>query len=188
MPLCLVLIGRTGCGKDTFVEHALKKYSIPSIKYSTVIAEVVQELGIEVAGENLKIKQQLWGPILRKQYGTISYVKRLAEKVKGKDYIVNGSRAHEEVDLLRKVLGKNMVLVGILADFDVRFKRVQNRGAEFSFATLEQFKVSEARESESQINGLLKGCDVTMTNNSSIEDFHKQIDALLSKLGIKPKK
>ncbi len=185
MSLCIVLIGRTGCGKDTLVEYALKKYSLPSIKYSTVIVEVAQELNIQVDAPTLKIKQQLWGPILRKQYGTISYVKRMAEKVKGKNYIVNGSRAHEEMDLLRQELGKDVVFIGILADFDVRFLRVQNRGADFSFKTVEDFKTSEARESESQIDGMLEKCDYILTNNTSVEAFHKEIDELFSKLKIK---
>lgn len=185
MAICLVLIGRTGCGKDTFVEYALTKYSIPSIKYSTVIAEVAQELGIEVDAPTLKVKQQLWGPILRKQYGTISYVKRMAEKVKGKNYIVNGSRAHEEMDLLKQELGKDVVFIGIQASFDVRFSRVQNRGADFSFKTLDDFKVSEARESESQIDGMLEKCDYTLTNNTSVEEFHKKIDNLFSELNLK---
>lgn len=187
MSLCLVLMGRTGCGKDTFVEHALTNYNIPSIKYSTVIVEVAQELGIEVDAPTLKIKQQLWGPILRKQYGTISYVKRMAEKVKGKNYIVNGSRAHEEMDLLRQELGTNVIFIGIQANFDVRFQRVQNRGVDFSFKTVEDFKVSEARESESQIDSMLVKCDYLLANNTSVEAFHKEIDALFSKLGIQKK-
>ncbi len=184
MPICLVLTGRTGCGKDTLVEYALKKYNIPSIKYSAVIVEVAQELGIQVEGETLKVKQQLWGPILRKQHGTISYVKCMAEKVKGKNYIVNGSRAHEEMDLLRKELGKDVVFIGIHSDFDVRFSRVQNREADFAFKTLEDFKISEARESESEIDGMLKKCDYLLTNNTSVEAFHKEIDELFSKLEI----
>ncbi|MEK6964217.1 MAG: AAA family ATPase [Nanoarchaeota archaeon] len=185
MSLCLVLIGHSGCGKDTFVDYALSKYNLPSIKYSTVIAEVAQELGIKVDAPTLKIKQQLWGPILRKQYGTISYVKRMAEKVKGKNYIVNGSRAHEEIDLLQQELGKDVVFIGILADFEVRFSRVQNREADFAFKTVEDFKTSEARESESQIDGMLKKCDHTLTNNTSVEAFQKELDELLSKLGVK---
>jgi len=185
MSVCLVIIGRTGCGKDTLVEYALKKYNTPSVKYSAVIAEVAQELDIKVDAPTLKVRQQLWGPILRKQYGTISYVKRMAEKVKGKNYIVNGSRAHEEMDLLRQELGKDVVFIGILADFEVRFSRVQNREANFAFKTVEDFKTSEARESESQIDGMLKKCNHTLTNNTAREAFHKEIDQLFSSLGLR---
>ena len=182
MPFCIALIGRTGSGKDVFVDYAIKKHGLVGLKFSAVLTELAQELNIVAPGTTLKQKQQYWGPFIRKNYGVKLYVERIVQKVKGKNAVVNGVRSSEEFTLMNELLGEAFIPVSIVADFDVRLSRVQERGKEFSFKTLDEFKASEAKQSESEINLLMEKRNIKVENNGTLEEFYAKIDALLAEL------
>lgn len=200
-----VLIGKRASGKDALSDYAQKSYNIPSIRFSTVLAQLGLELGI-IKPDELKEKSKLQtlGNTIRKDYGGEEfYTKKLAEKIKGKTYIINGARHPKEISCLKKIFADNLITVGIISDDSLRFKRTKKQGIIkcakiYNFwahrksidfrVTKKEFNILESNPAEQNIDLLLEKVDYKINNNTTLKDFHKKIDKLFSKLKLNVKK
>jgi dephospho-CoA kinase len=84
----------------------------------------------------------------------------------------------------------NFVLFAVDANQKLRFERIKIRASETDNIDFETFKSNELEEmnSDNPNNQNLKKCielaDFVFDNNASIEDLHKELDKVLSKLKI----
>ncbi len=189
-----MIVGITGflaCGKGTISEY-LKEKGFKIYSCSDIIREECKKQKLEITRENL----QMLGNQLREKHGSNILAKRLVEKIsleetKGNHiFVVESIRTPLEIEEFKKL--NDFALVFIDADPKIRYERAKARLREKEkIDSYEEFMASEKKELESDdpnSQQLLKCKDVsefTVTNNTTVEEFRKNIDDLLLKLQIK---
>ena len=107
----------------------------------------------------------------------------MAERV-GQDAIIESVRTEGEVDCLAKKA--QFALVAVDADQKIRYDRVHVRGSDTDDVTFEKFCSQEAAEmtsskpTEQNLARCIELADVVLTNDSTVEEFHTQIEAFLA--------
>lgn len=174
MPLYVVLTGKRASGKDHFVAYSEKKYNIPSIRFSSVLGELGVKHGlIKQFTIKEKSKLQYLGNYFRQHYGEEYYVEEIAKRIKGRTYIINGTRALKEPPFLEKYLEDKVLLVGITASDQIRYERAVKSGL---VKNRKEFKILESNKADAPITDLIKMASVQIENNGTKEEFEKKID------------
>lgn len=176
------LTGNNGSGK-TAVSEYLRSRGFEYYSLSDAIRNEIRARGEEITREKL-IEV---GTELRAQYGPGILAERiLAELDTDHNYVVDSIRNPLEVDVLRS--RSDFTLLVLEADARIRFERSRLRGRENAAQTFEQFMAEEERELESgnpagqQLIATQKKADMAVSNNDTIEELHRRLDALLPPL------
>jgi len=180
--LVLGLIGAIGSGKDTATEYLRDKHGFFAIGFGDMVREEVAKLGLEMTREN----QQHIGAERRKQFGGDYWVNKTVEKIKssGKDLaVVNGIRTFDDTNVTGKAFKENYHLVLLEVPLEKRFERMQRRNRPGDPTSLEQLKNQEAAEQQKfNFSETVKLANLKIENDSSLENFHMEIDKLLKQL------
>jgi dCMP deaminase len=181
----MIIIGLTGencSGKGTFAEHLVGKGFV-FISLSDVIREELVAEGKEITRDSLIEK----GNELRKKFGPSILAKKALLKVKGDaNCVIDSIRNPAEVEELKKRRG--FFLVHVTAKPEIRFERMKRRNREGDPKTLEAFERIEAAEmknpdpTQQQWFKTFKMSDRQISNDSDLQEFYENIDALLGKL------
>ncbi len=177
----MTIIGLTGAnasGKGEAAEY-LKSKGFECFSLSDILREEAKARRIDPSRENL-IKL---GNELRENNGPSVLADLTAKKIRGgKNYAVDSIRNPFEVKALKKL--NNFKLIGITTSVETRFKRAVDRKRPGDPETLKEFIEKEAQENipsraNQQLENCLKMADIVIANDSTIEEFHKKIDAAL---------
>jgi dephospho-CoA kinase len=175
-PRLIGLTGTNGAGKGEaaafFQEKGFAYFSL-----SDLIREELQKKNLAPTRDNL-IRT---GNDLRRRYGADILARRILRRVKGRA-VIDSIRHPKEVERLR--IRPTFRLLAVDAPPALRFERVKRRGRDESAATLEEFLAKEREEMSrspeaQQLDLCLRMADTTLINDSSLEDFHRQLEALL---------
>lgn len=173
------LTGLAGCGKEEVANYLKEKHGFEVFNFSDVLLKMAKEKGMEPTKMNLSIL----GDELRKEKGMGAVGHLLMEEIKksGSDRIViSGFRSTEEVDYVRNE-ELNFNLVFIDADPMIRFDRRRPNDPQ----TQEEFFARDKRDIENKgLGKVIKMVDFTIKNNGTLEELHKEVDALVEKLGV----
>ncbi|MEW5901888.1 MAG: AAA family ATPase [Acidobacteriota bacterium] len=173
------LIGLTGtnsAGKGEVAAYLGKKgYAYFSL--SDLIREELRKTGKKATRDNLIAA----GNALRRRYGPDILARRVMKKVKGKA-VIDSIRNTREAAFLRKQ--KGFVLVAVNAPVELRYERAKKRGRPESAGSLEEFIAKEKVEMAAGADGQqLRRClalaDVTLMNDGTLAELHRQIGELL---------
>lgn len=176
-----MVIGLTGpnaSGKGE-VANYIKSKGFIYHSLSDILREEAKKQGIEPLRENL-IKL---GNDLRRKNGPSFLADRLISRLSKKEnYVVDSIRNPAEVEVLREI--NNFILIGIDAPLEKRFERSLKRKRPGDAETLKDFIEKEGKENNKNLeNQQLKTClqmaDVTIVNDSSMEELYKKIDEIL---------
>jgi len=176
-----MIIGLTGANASGKGEAAsyLKSKSFEYYSLSDILREEAKSRGIESSRENL-IRL---GNELREKNGPSVLADFVVKKIKdGNNYIIDSIRNPFEIEVLRKF--RNFTLVGVDASVEIRFKRVVSRKRPGDPETLKEFIEKEKMENipspaNQQLGTCLKMADTIIINDSTVEDFHKKISAVI---------
>ncbi|OGD10272.1 MAG: hypothetical protein A2Y86_03675 [Candidatus Aminicenantes bacterium RBG_13_62_12] len=174
-PRLLGLTGTNGAGKGEAAAFFMKRgYTYLSL--SDVLREELRKRGLEATRDNL-IRT---GNALRRRYGPDVLARRVLRRVRG-DTVIDSIRNPAEVARLRTRPGFRLLAVD--APVEVRFERVRRRGRDESARTLEAFAAKEREETgrdpgSQQLHLCLRLADATVINDSTLEHFHKKLEAL----------
>ena len=173
------LTGRNGAGKGTVAEY-LKKKGFYYLSLSDILREELEKQGKEITRENL-IKL---GNELRTKSGPGVLAERTNAKLSfEKNYVIDSIRNPGEVNALKQ--NKNFFLINVDAAADTRFDRLKERNRENDPQTKEEFEALERKEEENedkaaqQLKETREMTDVTLMNESSIEELGNKIDKVL---------
>ncbi len=176
------LTGLNGAGKGE-VANFLKTRGFEYFSLSDEIREEILRRGREITREVL-IEV---GTDLRTRFGPGVLAERVAARLNHeRNYVVDSIRNPAEVQVLRRLEG--FTLLAVEADQATRFERSRMRGREAAAATLEQFAREEAKELEStnpasqQLLATLSMADMSISNNGSVADLQRNLEALLPRL------
>jgi len=127
------------------------------------------------------------GNELREKFGPGILAKRILPSLEsGQNYVIDSIRNPQEVDVLRS--RNDFTLLALEAEQGTRFERSRRRGRENAAQTLSQFAEEEARELDSdnparqQLNATRQKADLIVTNDGTLEELHRRLDALLPPL------
>ncbi|MBS3101823.1 AAA family ATPase [Candidatus Woesearchaeota archaeon] len=180
------LTGKNAAGKGEAANY-LKTKGFVYFSLSDELREEAKEKGIDAARENLIAL----GNDLRKKFGTGYLASKINDKIsierkeKKNDFVVDSIRNPGEINELKK--NKDFLLLGIDAPVELRYARAEKRGRLGEAKTLQHFIKLEERENfnskaNQQLDRCLKMADKVVVNDSTLEEFHKKIDAALAKL------
>jgi len=176
-----IILGFTGlpaCGKGTAAKYYNEKYGSPTFRFSTSMRDLLDRLYLPQSRENMSTISR----ITREAFGQDLYAKVMAGDVGKADHdivVVEGIRRMDDVKELKKL--PNFKLVAIEADMKIRYERLKVRGenSDDNSKTWEEFQEDHKLETEASIPEVMTKADVTINNNGSLEELHKQLDELV---------
>lgn len=176
------LTGKNASGKGEVAEY-LKQRGFEYHSLSDEIRQEIRKRGLEISRE-LLIEV---GNELRRQSGPGALAERVLSRLdQNRNYVVDSVRHPSEVEVLRR--RKDFIFASVEADQALRFERSRARSRESAPQSLEQFIREEEKElnnrdpTSQQLLATSQIADITLTNNGTIEDLHRQLDALLPRL------
>lgn len=180
------LVGTSGSGKSTAAKY-LKKKGFSLIELSSFCRKEAKKR--KIVKITKKVLQDI-GNELRKEYGpsvlTEKAVFELTEN-KIKKAVIDGIRNLGEIAYLTKQ--KNFYLLGIIAKTVNRYQRIVKLRGKSYIGSFNNFLKIEKRDSGlgNKLTGLrvrdcLKKTHLVIENNSTVEDFYKQIDNFIKSL------
>jgi dephospho-CoA kinase len=179
-----IIIGFTGLiasGKEVSKKYLEKKYQATSFKFSTVLREALDCLGLEQSRDNL-IALSTWS---RQTFGEDLLAKALANKVKASErplIVVDGIRRLADIEYLKIIPGFH--LIAIDADSKIRYQRsvLRNENPGDAEKTYEHFLADHQRETEITIPEIMAQAEYTLDNNGSFEELETQIDKIITQI------
>jgi dephospho-CoA kinase len=127
MEKVIILVGLPAAGKTTIAENVGKKLGIPLVETSPFVFKSVEERGLPVTPENIRLVST------ELKAKSDSYYTEKALEFARKEYqstqvvFFAGMRAFSEIKYLKKELGADsVVIIGFHASQSTRFKRVSN--------------------------------------------------------------
>tara|TARA_Y100000310_G_C20495744_1_gene721444 strand:- start:608 stop:1009 length:402 start_codon:yes stop_codon:yes gene_type:complete len=123
--------------------------------------------------------------ILRKQFGEDLIAKVMVENIKATKaeiVTIDGIRRHTDIANIEQL--PNFNLIYVTASPKTRYDRLTARGQNSGDKqkTFEEFKADENRESEQQIREVGLIAKHKIDNESSLEDFYKQLEDIITKI------
>jgi len=175
------VLGQNGSGKDEVVKYLSRRYGIPLLSTGDMVRQLAAAKGIEPTRPNL---QQISEEYFREK-GRGAFVRLMVAEIKKKGWQaagITGIRSPEDVKILRDAFGKDFFLFNVyVTDPQVRFQRMTRRAEERDPASYEQFLANDRREEEIfHISEAAKMADVSLSNDGTLEDLHRQIEEVIA--------
>lgn len=177
--LLVGLTGTLGAGKGACAAY-LTQMGFQHHLIRDRLARLVRGRGLEPTHDNmLQVANEL-----RSEHGPAVLVERLCQEAiaTGAKFCIDSVRTVGEARALQQAGG---LLLAVDATQDVRFARVYGRGSETDDVTPEQFRQQEAREMHSadehrpNLKAVMGMSDHLVTNDGTLQELHRQLDAIL---------
>jgi dephospho-CoA kinase len=170
-------------GKDASKKYLEEKYGAVSFRFSSILREALDLLGIEQNRDNL-ITISVWA---RQNFGEDLLAKAMAKKVEKSDQelvIIDGARRLSDLIYLKKLPGFH--LIAIEATPEIRYQRSVSRNenpgdAEKSYET---FLADHEKETEKTIPETMAQAEFKIDNSSSLEELQQQLEEIIKKVGL----
>lgn len=175
------LVGQIASGKDITKKYIIQKYGAESVKFSQIVRDILVRLDLPETRENMSATSLG----LRNIFGEDIFAKVITNDIKSFDsdiIIVDGVRRMEDIEFLKNLPEFSLVSVDALPE--IRYQRMKTRNENPGDAekTFEDFLNQQLLETEMTIAGVMKEAQYQLTNNTTLEDFQKDIDNLLTEL------
>ncbi len=171
----LIITGYARSGKDTTANYLEKKYGFKKIVFSDFTIEELVKRGIKPTKDNMSI----YGARLRRELGRNYLIERVLAAVKkyGKVAICSVKFMRERNTILKEYPQTKMLLV--TAPKKIRFTRRPNDSPD----TFAGFLARDKRDVRVfHMDKVFEKKDYEISNNGSLTDLYKKIDALYKKI------
>ena len=186
--MILGITGTIGAGKGTVVDYLVKEKGFTHYSVRDAISEEILKRGLEVNRVNMnEVATDLRHTNVPEYYTTI-FMER-AKKGGVDSYIMESIRNVREAENIKAHGG---FLLAVDAPEATRYERIQARASATDNVSLEEFKAQEAREMTSEnpsdpsfmnMRAVMDMADAIITNNSTLDELHVQIEEVLRKIG-----
>jgi dephospho-CoA kinase len=179
------VIGKNGSGKDEVLKYLKEKHNVPFLSTGDMVREIAAREGRPSDRTTL---QEISDSYFRK-YGQGCFVKMVAEKIRENGWPVagiSGVRSPHDVQLLKEVLGRSFVLIGVfVTDPRVRFERMRKRGAARDTDSYERFLEQDRGEEQVfQVGEAAKLADYSLSNDGALADLHRGVEDMIVQKGL----
>lgn len=176
----IAIVGMCGSGKS-IASNYYESIGFKKVYFGGVTIDKLKENGLEINEKNEKYMREK----LRKEYGMGAFatllLSKIEDSVKEGNVILDGLYSWEELVILKDEFKDNLVVLAIIVDKDIRYKRLLNRD-------VRPLSNDEALSRDiSEIENLSKGgpivyADYYLFNNDSLECFYKNIEEVTKKI------
>lgn len=178
------ITGTLGAGKGTVVEHLKATYGFAHFSAREFITREVEQRGLPVNRDTM----QSVANDLRASHGPgyISQELHRQATAAGGHAVIESVRTPGELAVLRAA--GDFMLFAVDADPRVRYERITLRNTETDHVSFEQFLADEKEEMASDdpnhqnIAAVIRQADHAFTNNGTVEDLYRQVDAVMAPL------
>lgn len=176
------VVGLPASGKGEFSRIA-KEMHIPVVVMGDVIRKAVTEAGLKLNDKNMGemsrcLRQGMGMDALAKL--TIPIIENLDSKI----VLVDGIRGDAEVETFIRHF-KNFNLIAVESPFEIRLKRLSERGRSDDQADEAGLKKRDEREAGWGLLNAMSMADYVLENEGTIEDFEEKVQKLLKEIRIK---
>lgn len=183
----IIIFGEIGAGKDTAAEILAKHLNSQIVKLGWKIRKDVDEIcdKITISDKNRRELYQHYGQGMRKVFGQDLWNMILYDKIKeglnkGMSYIIADGRQTNEFTFWIDI---GFIPVAVVADKDVRMKRVKKRDGFDQSNTLNHETEINARKITKHIKeSEPTGRAFTIVNNGTIKELEEQINQVINKI------
>ncbi|MFH0780230.1 MAG: AAA family ATPase [Parcubacteria group bacterium] len=181
--IILGFVGRIASGKGTVCNYLIEKRGASCHRFSTIIRNVCDNLGLDQTRENL----QNLSTVLRANFGQDIFAKAIAKTADNDQrhiVCIDGVRLMQDLEHFKKL--NNFHLIEVIAVERLRFDRLQSRRQNKDDAdkTFEQFQKDQAQESDVEIPLVAAYAEKFIYNNGPLDELAVKIEALLREFGV----
>ena len=172
-------VGLPGSGKSEAATVA-RELDIPVVTMGDVIRAECRDRGLDPATDHGQVAQAL-----REENGPAAIADRSLPIIEdeldtAETVVVDGIRSDVEVDRFEEAFGERFTLVRIEAPFDVRARRLDDRGRDASADDGgEPLEDRDERELDFGMGEAMERADLTVENTDSLAQFHDKIESVL---------
>ncbi|KYK21626.1 hypothetical protein AYK24_08835 [Thermoplasmatales archaeon SG8-52-4] len=177
----IAFTGMPCSGKSEAVEIA-KEMNYPVIRMGDMVWN-------EVKNRKLPLDEKNVGYIadkMRKDFGMDIWAIKTLEKIskfeKEKCIVIDGIRNIEEIEIFKKKLGKDFIIIAVTASDETRKKRFLNRGREDDSSDVQDFKDRDKRELNWGLGNVIASADIIIPNEDGLATFKDKIQKILEKI------
>jgi len=175
------VLGRNGSGKDALLRYLAQRCGLTVLSLGDAARELAHLEEMPPSRPHLQEVSQKY----LDKYGEDFFIKIILKEIDQKSLEkvgISGIRTQTDVDGLRHHFGANFLLVHVqVNDPHLRFERLRQRGEARDPQTYEEFQAQEKSEKDLfDVEAASRRADVTLSNDGSLEDFHREIDRLIS--------
>ncbi|MGQ9788910.1 MAG: AAA family ATPase [Candidatus Hadarchaeaceae archaeon] len=181
-PRIIGIVGLPGSGKSE-VARIFAKFGVPCVRMGEVVWEELRHRGGRITENNVARVSTL----LRKREGMGAIAKRCLPIIKkvGKGQravIVDGIRGIAEVEVFRKLFGKNFHLIGCWSNQMTRYRRTSSRKRSDDADDLRSFHTKDKRELSWGLGEALALADFIIVNEDSLQELEERTMELFKKI------
>lgn len=177
--LVLLVIGDKCAGKTTFSDHVLATYEDVSVyEASTVLRGIAEEEGVIPTSSDEALAflgAKGWDAVAAK-------IAQYIDKSDTRWNVITGLRTPEELLLLKERFPDAQIVL-VNADPRIRFERHIRRARDQDIKTFEAFRNQDEKQRQFGVLRVASElADETITNDSTIEQYHAKIGTLLDQI------
>jgi dephospho-CoA kinase len=174
------IAGENASGKDTVTKCLVEKYGASHHKFSGVLRDVLDRLGLEQSRKNIDTAST----VLRQAFGDDLLSRAICAEVERDEsplVVIDGVRRESDLSCVRNVPGFRLVYVD--AAMEKRYQRItrRNENVDDSTKTWEDFLEESQAEPQLRIRDLKGIADCVVDNNGTLEELCRQVDELMAK-------
>ena len=177
----LAFTGMPCSGKTEAVQIA-KDMKISVIRMGDAVWEETKNQGLELNDKNVGTVANK----MRETHGKDIWARRIVEKIKTFDdrsiLVIDGIRNTEEIDVFKKRLGKDFVVIAIEASTETRRNRALGRSRQDDSKDIKDLEERDKRELGWGLDVVIASADIIISNEGNIDEFKKEIKKLLSEI------
>jgi dephospho-CoA kinase len=177
------VVGLPASGKGEFSKIASER-GIPVIVMGDMIRKAVSEAGLLPDDANFGATANR----LRAEGGMDAIAKLCVpeiQKLSAPLVLIDGIRGDSEVALFRKVFPA-FLLISIDSSFENRLGRIAARARSDDFTSADALRNRDERETKWGLQNALKSADLHISNEGTLEEFSRAVQALLEQIGRDP--
>ena len=176
----VAIVGMCGSGKS-IASDLLEEKGYQKVYFGGVTLDKLKEKNLEITPENEKMMREK----LREDLGMGAFAKILLPKIKKlsttNNVVLDGLYSWDEYKILSDELGKDMVVIAIIADKKIRYKRLEKR--EIRPLTKKEAKARDLAEIENIAKAPpIAYADYYIFNNGTLEEYEKRLNEILKQI------
>ncbi len=173
-PTVLGIAGRIGAGKTTAGRYLEQHHGCQYVRYSLVLADWL----VQQPDRKDQLQTVGWD-VMTGGLQTELNNRLITQIDRNRNCAVDGLRHPIDHDSLRNAFGAFFFLVYIDCPAAIRWKHVEHNGR---YSTREEFLAADAHAVEQRIEELKPKAWAVLSNETSLEHLHSQIDHVLRRI------
>ena len=171
-------VGLAGSGKGEFATVA-EDLDVPVVTMGDVVREACRDRGLDPAEHHGRVAQDLRaenGPAAVAE-ASLPHIEAALED--DDTVLVDGIRSDDEVDAFEARFGEAFVLVSIEAPFELRQRRLGERGRDEVDGDRERLAARDDRERGFGLGDAMERADVNIDNTDSLDAYRERVREVL---------